>query len=362
MTIELHSKFNYREICHELGISIDDLMSLINNKPISNEENSEITVLEAIGHFEKNLSVQLKLGKKSSSTIRVYRYFLNRLKEFIKQRNENMMLSQLNENELEHFFLLRDGRKGQSLSRQTQNNNISIVRKMMSIAYELDLTNRNYSKKFKWHKSDLLPRYLQDDQLEYVYREALQKVHGYRCHAIIAFLVGTGCRISELVDLKVQDFDIENNIIFIKKGKGDKGRFITMFPMVKKVILDYLDITGIKEWDSDIDGYLFSRDYGYQRTRKISQRSIQSMVQSIYKRLNYTGLTVHSFRHTFAVHCIKQGMNFIYLGQLLGHKHPETTYIYVQMFPNDLQNELAKKFPFAFDKLISQVLRYDEHE
>lgn len=361
MTIDRTSKYNYREICDELGITLDDLLSLVNNKS-QNLIKNDATLLSAINHFENHIQERLRLKRISTLTVRHYRYFLNRLKKFIKYYNEQIQLSQFNEMVLHQFFIHCEALKSECLSINTQNNYTSIVRKLLSYSYQLNLTDRDYSKNFTWHRTELLPRYLNEEQVSNVMFEALQKTHGIRCHAIVTFLLGTGCRISEAVNIKVKDFDIQNNLVFIKAGKGNKDRFIPMYPKVKQVILDYLKMTGVYTWHGNITGYLFSRDFGEQRYNKISIRSIQDMMSNIYKKLGYNSLTVHSLRHTFAVRCLKAGMKLHYLSQILGHKNINTTYIYVQMFPKDLQDEVINKFPFPFEKLIGQVLKYDEDE
>ena len=65
--------------------------------------------------------------------------------------------------------------------------------------------------------------------------------------------------------------------------------------------------------------------------------------------------STHSFRHTFAANSLKAGMRIEYLSQVLGHTNPATTTIYVQLFSEDLKNEVMK-YPFPFEDLLKQLI------
>lgn len=363
MPLEKRSKYDIVDIAKEFDVSVEDLLSLINGSVNSSNQRKNITISFIISEYRSFLSKQLSLGKKSILTLKRCFSFFNRFEKFIESHYDGITLGELNEVVLNEFFSYYSGKNGGSLSAGTTNNYTSIVRAMLKYAYRMDLTDKDYTYKFSWEKVANLPRYIQHHQLKNVFAAALQKINGYRSHAILTFLAGTGCRVSEVSNLRINDFDIERNVIFIRNGKGNKDRPVPMYPKVKKVILDYLHLTGVKEWRSDLKGYLFSKDYGLERNTKISTRSIQDMCKSIFDKLGYEGLTVHSFRHTFAVGCLKMGMSIDNLSMVLGHTNINTTYIYVQLFPHDLRDEVTKKYPFAFEDLISQVLNWsDVHE
>ncbi|OIJ17957.1 hypothetical protein BKP45_20595 [Anaerobacillus alkalidiazotrophicus] len=163
---------------------------------------------------------------------------------------------------------------------------MAIIRSLLGFAYENGYIDKDLRYRFLSQPNSILPRYLNDIQIEKVINGAVQKTYGYRKRAIILFLLGTGCRVSELTNLKVKDFMVDENLIFIRKGKRNKERYIPMFKEVKIAILHYLKISGVKQWNKDIPGYLFSQDEGLIREKKVLNHCFFRLVNIDDKR-NY---------------------------------------------------------------------------
>ncbi|MDQ0885007.1 site-specific recombinase XerD [Paenibacillus sp. V4I9] len=364
MAIEVYSNYDYKEICNELGISYQDLLSLINNSSKKDLKDNfpEVSLLQAIALFRDYLDNQYELQKKSKTTLNYYFSFLNRFENFIQDRHPNLTIATINENILHELFSKFRGRENSALSPRTQNTYTSILRKFLDFCYRMDYVEKDYRYRFTWSKTSLLPKYFQEEQIVEILALAKQKTYGYRYHAMICFLLGTGCRVEELQHVRVQDFDIENDLIFIRKAKGNKERYIPMYPELKKVILDYLNLTHVKVWSRNHTGFLFCKEEVAWSNRGIplAKSSIQYAVSSILDKLGYTKFSAHSFRHTFAVRCLLAGMKLHDLSLILGHEDPKTTFIYTQMLPLDLKKAVADKFPFAFEKLIKQILEFDD--
>ncbi|MGC5328183.1 tyrosine-type recombinase/integrase [Brevibacillus sp. SYSU BS000544] len=364
MSLDIFSKYNYEEICAELGILLDDLFSLVNNKKKSETtpQTDEHTILKIIEHFKKMIINQRDSGRKSEQTIRYYLNFLNRFQRFISKNEPDLKVNMLNERLFDQFILGCNGRKNTTLSPGTLNTYISILRKLLSFALNEGYINKDLRYRFQRHSVKLLPRYFQEKQIKKILDYTKHKTHAYLWISIIWFLLGTGCRVSELVSIRVKDFDFESNLLYVK-GKGKKERYVPIYPHVKEVIKEYLFLSGVKEWNKNITGYLFARDHGMIREKKVSIRSVQYQIHDIVKNLKLDDhLNVHSFRHTFAVNCLRAGMRIEYLSQILGHENPETTYIYIQMLPIDLKREVMEKFPFPLEKLLIQLYGIGENE
>lgn len=362
MNFEIPSKFNYQEMCDELGISYEAFISFINSGGVlTTSSPKEIAVLVAIQKYLDHLDTLLRFESIALNTHITYKKLLVRLAKYLKEHNEHLTLDQLNKSIFLEFLLMEKSEKVEKLSNRTINTYTGIIRELFEFCLVSDLTEKNYKKRFTFKPVELKPRYLREDEVVSFLRETLQRTHGYRFHAIFSFLLGTGCRVSEVSKLRVCDFDIENNIVRIRNGKGDKERYIPLYDEVKTIVLDYLNLTGVYEWDRNLKGYLFSRDYGTTRSKPISVRSIERMTEVICKKLNFTEhYTTHSFRHTFAVRCLIAEMKVEYLSQILGHKSPETTYIYIQLFPKELQQHVTDKYPFALEKLLFRAFGMDD--
>jgi site-specific recombinase XerD len=67
-------------------------------------------------------------------------------------------------------------------------------------------------------------------------------------------------------------------------------------------------------------------------------------------------ITVHSFRHTFAVHCLKAGIDPHYLTEVLGHEDPKTTKIYTKLDGEDLKEQIKDKFPYPLEILLNTLI------
>ncbi|MEX1028669.1 MAG: tyrosine-type recombinase/integrase [Paenibacillaceae bacterium] len=295
----------------------------------------ETSIFKVITDYNSFLSKQLQSGVKSPMTIKKYKSFLNHLSRFLKNNYDQLTLGELNETILLNYFSTCSGRKSITLSSTTQNNYVAIINAMMKYALHYDLSPKDYTFKFPRKIESQLPRYLQDHQIQSVLSNALQQTHGYRYQAIILFLLHTGCRLSEVSNIQINDFNVEDNRILIRNGLGHVYRYIPMSLEVKEVILDYLQLTGVSEWNPNLEGFLFSQDYGTNRQKQIAPRSIQHMCKTIFDKAGYTNLTVNSFRHTFAVRCLKAGMPIYHLSQIMGHSNILTTCNYVQLIPRD---------------------------
>ena len=176
-------------------------------------------------------------------------------------------------------------KKESNLSDRTQNTYTAVLRSFLGFCYRMEFTKRDHRHKFGFQSVGLLPRYLPDDRLKVFLTEAKQRRSGYLWHTIFSFLVGTGCRVSELVNIRICDVDLNSKILRINNGKGKKDRTIPLYPQVIKSVLGYLNLTGIKQWSRNETGYLFTHGYGQDRIQKLSVRSVERMVTTICKKL-----------------------------------------------------------------------------
>lgn len=357
MTIKRMTNIDYEGLCDELGITVEELVTLVKSKDKeSTKVKKQIQITVVIDEFMANILQLNSINRRSHQTVTTYINFLGRLKNHIEKIYPELNISEMNEDIF--FEVIQNGipRKSENLAVNTINKYLAILRSMFSFAYDRGYLTKDIRYKFPIQKVTTLPRYLNDTQIDQVLRAALQKSYGYRKRAMLIFLLGTGCRISELTQMKVCDFNVNENLILIRNGKGNKDRYVPMFNEIKVAILHYLKISGISEWDIELNGYLFSSQEGIEREKKISNRSIQALVRDLFDNIHLDrDFTVHSLRHTFAVKCLKSGMKLQYLMQILGHEDPKTTAIYTQLLPLDLKEEVMKHYPFPFEKLLKEL-------
>ena len=138
---------------------------------------------------------------------------------------------------------------------------------------------------------------------------------------IIQVLYCSGLRVSEIIDLKINDIDFDRKSIHIKGAKGKKDRVTIISETVLQNIKKYL-----QEWRPA--EYVFESMRGGQLTT----RTIQAIVSQSTKKASLNKpVSPHSFRHSFATHLLESGLDIRYIQALLGHARLETTQIYTKV-------------------------------
>lgn len=358
MAIKIQTKVNYESLCNELGVTIEELVQLVKNKDKHKcNTYKKVSFVHVIEEYCQNLEKLQTLKRRSETTLVTYLNILERIKTFVNKNNGELSISEINEDLIYEFLKESIPRKETELATNTINKYIAIVRSVLGYAFDNGYTEKDLRYKFPTQTISTLPRYLNDIQIEKVLNGAIQKTYGYRKRAMIIFLLETGCRVSELTNLKLKDVKIDENLIFIRNGKRGKDRYIPIFKELKGPLLQYLKIIGVNEWKPDLPGYLFSQDDGSIRKKQVLDRSVQQLVRDLFDAIGLgKDYTVHSFRHTFAVRCLKKGIKEPYLMQMLGHEDPKTTSIYTKLFPKDLQEEVMKCYPLPFEDLLNDLI------
>lgn len=343
----------------ENGIDHKDFLSYLTKTSQDQVVNEikEFTLSHVINEFIIHLSSTELLGIKSRNTTKYYLSFLIRLQQYVDNQHKDILFSELNE--IIFYDFINETAKIK-LKHSSINTYIRLLKRLCSFANENDYCSKNLSYKFNLLSSSTLPRYFNKDQIKAILTQTKNQKKPLQWETIFITFLGTGLRIHELASLKIRDIDFKDNLIFTL-GKGEKERYVPLYPFVRKVILNYLKATGVTDLNLAKDGYLFSRLPGDNRSKPISIRSIQENFKNIVKPLNLDSrFTIHSFRHTFAVNCLKANMQLVYLSQILGHSSPSTTIIYTQLIPKDLQKVVDEKYPFPLEKLIKQIISGEE--
>jgi site-specific recombinase XerD len=368
MPIKEVSKYNYKEICNELKIDYDEFLSFISSNGESNvslTRSKHTKAIEVIESFANSLLIQDIRKIKSKNTIKYYLSFLHRFILFLKKNYENIPFEDLNE-EIIYRFIDETNKNiscdnnnisKSSLSQSSLNTYVAIIKRICTYATEKGYLDKNIGFKFRKIKISYLPRYFTKAQLRKIFEEVDKRRCSLLWRTIFITLLGTGLRVNEVAKLKIRDIDFDNLLIYTL-GKGNKERYVPLYPAVKNSILLYLKTTGVEDLEEH-NGFLFSRDT--KRLKPVSDRSIQYNLMKIRRDLKLDfKYTVHSFRHTFAVNCLKANMHIMYLSQILGHESPSTTAIYTKLLPKDLQQEITEKYPIPFEGLIKEIITGNE--
>jgi len=247
----------------------------------------------------------LRLRNYSSKTRKAYLLYIKDFITFSKRvgiRNKQKAIEE---------FLLDKHKRGQSP--QTINLALNAVkffyREVLKDPQKIDLKMAKRSKKLPVVLSRAEIKKIIDGTKNTKYR--LMIALGYAC----------GLRVSEAVSLKVQDLDIDELVVHIKKGKGKKDR-ISVLPEKLQNNLRNL-IAGKNKGE-----YVFSSNRGGLLTTTSLQKMFrQSLANARINKL----ATFHSLRHSFATHLLENGIDVRYVQELLGHANIRTTQIYTRV-------------------------------
>lgn len=166
-----------------------------------------------------------------------------------------------------------------------------------------------------------------------------------RNRAILLTFLDTGIRLSELIQLNLEDVNLGAFTLRIRRGKGGKERHVFMGRTLYRAMRRWLDVRGYTSFQEA----LFITRNG----TRIDKRNVQRTIERIAIRagLNGTRVTPHLLRHTFATHYIKNGGDPFSLQRILGHSNIKTTMVYVNLAGAGLKEAHAKASPV--DRLFS---------
>jgi len=167
------------------------------------------------------------------------------------------------------------------------------------------------------HVKNNKPRFFKTTEIHEIFNAAW----GVRNKLIVQLLYYTGLRSVELLGLSIKDFDIENRIITVRKGKGDKFREVVfpnhIIPLLEKYCHKY-----------NVTDHLL---YTYNTPkREMTYKSINGIFRNMSKKLGFN-ICAHRFRHSFATHLYNGGASSDAVQALMGHSDFQTTkrYLYV---------------------------------
>ena len=149
-----------------------------------------------------------------------------------------------------------------------------------------------------------------------------------RTYAIICFILGTGSRISTLINIKLSDINFQTRLITYRHLKNKHIATVPISQQLEKVLRNY-----INSWDTGSE-WLFCNIGGGQLT-------VGSVEQSLSRYCKKRGVSrkgPHSLRHTFSREWILNGGNVFALQQMLTHSDLNMTKRYVKLFSNDILN------------------------
>ncbi|MBQ9072773.1 MAG: site-specific tyrosine recombinase XerD [Bacilli bacterium] len=271
----------------------------------------------------------------SNNTIESYKRDLEKFLEFNKDINVN----DISNEDLKKYikYLNSNGLNEKSISR-----NISSLKSFYKFLLQSKITKDNPSDALflpKIKKS--LPNILTEDEVIKLLDIELTDNFSYRNKAMLELMYATGLRVSELINLRLQDIDLSQDVIRTF-GKGSKERVIPIGDYAKEYLEKYIYEYRGSMLKREVCEYLFLNNHGKKMTRQGFFKIIKKIAKE--KGINKE-LSPHTLRHSFASHLLKYGADLRTIQELLGHSDISTTQIYTHITNEELKKNYQDFHP-----------------
>jgi integrase/recombinase XerC len=212
---------------------------------------------------------------------------------------------------------------------------LAAIRKFFTFLEENKILAANPANTVKGaRREEKEPNILFKEQYKALLYEASDHIRDY---AIIQTFLQTGIRLSELVNLRVEDIDFEHRILTVRQGKGKKDRHIPLVDEAVKALRNYYRYR-ITQLILD-DAIFFLAKNG-------TSLNVSTVKYTVAKYVKKAGIrkkvSVHTLRHTFGAHKADKHMSLASLQTLMGHKKKETTLKYIHLAKTNLRQEMAE--------------------
>ena len=271
----------------------------------------------------------------SNNTIESYKRDLLKFLEY----NKNTNINNITNKELKNYIkYLNDN----NLNEKSISRNISTLKSFYKFLIINKYTKENPSDMLYIPKIQKnLPNTLSEDEIEKLLNINLKDNFSYRNKAMLELMYGSGLRVSELVNLKLQDVDLNDDIVRTF-GKGSKERIIPIGEIATEYLKIYINnyrSSMLKQYNNE---YLFLNNHGKQMTRQ----GFFKIVKNIAKENGINrSFSPHTLRHSFASHLLKYGADLRTIQELLGHSDISTTQIYTHISNEELKKNYEEFHP-----------------
>jgi len=309
---ESHSNPAFKDAVIEISSLLE---KKIQTKIQGNAENQKI--------LERFLS-EKNLSGCSKGTLSNYRFEIQKFLSVI-----NKPVSTITGNDIKAYITSFSDQKKSTIATK-----LSIIKSFFYYLTEENIVESNPTLKIKKIKEDKLqPKFLTMVEMLQL-REACG--NDIRARAILELLFETGCRVSEIVNINLDEIDWEKRSVKIW-GKGAKERTVLFHINTQYFLKEYLSTR------SDNCPALFvSKTHPINR---LTSRSIQLIIKNLGNKANLNKkIHPHVMRHTFSTYLLNKGMSIEIVAELLGHERLSTTQIYAKVSPTRKETEYFKYF------------------
>jgi len=227
------------------------------------------------------------------------------------------------------------------ISSRSINRKVTTLRVFFKFLERLGTIKLNPVEKFSRLKQKKeLPWFVEESSMEKCFSELQfgDDFESVRNRIIIELFYATGIRLSELINIKIQDIDFERAVIRVL-GKRNKERIVPLYDAIKENLKRYLIIRNEQHFEID---YLFVTVKGRKAYEKLIYRIVN---HSLGQVTTMEKKSPHVLRHTFATHMLNNGADLNVVKEILGHANLSATQVYTHNTFEKLKNVYKQAHP-----------------
>ncbi|HPS75022.1 MAG TPA: site-specific tyrosine recombinase XerD [Oscillospiraceae bacterium] len=287
--------------------------------------------------FEKYLK---DVKKSSTNTLSSYLRDIRQLGEYLDTHTDKELNSAAEKELSDYISHLR----GIGKSVATVSRSIASIKCFYTYLAGSGCITKNPSTKLVPDKStQKLPQILTNKEVELLLEQPeCVDAKGYRDRAMLELLYATGIRVSELINLDINDVNVSAGILRCRSK--DKERYIPLYPAAIRALSEYIEFIRPQMIADPEEKSLFVNVSGERMSRQGFWKIIKSYQQKAHIEKD---ITPHTLRHSFAAHLLENGADLRSIQEMLGHADISSTQIYSQLVKKQLKDVYNKAHPRA---------------
>ena len=297
---------------------------------------SSIPIDSLIDQYLNYLLVEKGLSEK---TLESYSRDLTRYHAFMLENGVALISESDTSLVLKHLIALRDA----GLGARSRARHLVSIRGFYRFLVQEGIIRQDPTRRVELPKTGLkLPDVLSVEEVQQLLDAPDPKTPlGARDAAMLELLYAAGLRVSELINLKQQDINLEAGFVRVF-GKGSKERIVPIGNYARQTITHYTETSRQKLLKNSISAWLFVARAGRPMTRQGFWKLLRryALKSGLKKKI-----TPHSLRHSFATHLLEGGADLRAVQVMLGHVDISTTQIYTHVAREHLKQMHAKYHP-----------------
>lgn len=275
-----------------------------------------------MSQYEQDIELYFELRGTPESSRESYWRRMRAFLAFLQERNKP--IHEINERDIQQYILYL--KKEKNLSSGSINNYISAIKFFYTYVLDKEWNSRKIPRMKRIQKFPVIPT--KEEILT-----LLHSTENLKHKAILFLMYGSGLRVSEVARLKISDICSKTMRIRVDKAKHNTNRYTILSDSALKVLREYFR-DNFPPNTYQLNDWLFP---GRNPRNHYNVKSIKNTMIKLRDKLELDcNISAHTLRHCFATHSLEDGVDPVFIQQLLGHKKLQTTTAYTHMTSKSL--------------------------